>query len=302
MPLFIPSFSLVPIDYIEATANGSANKVISQFRFMRIFMFGGGGGGGGGMSRASITVSKYGGGGGGSGQYLDLLFPCAEFGTGEQLISYTIPNNSAGGVGGDPTAGTLSGYGGDGVVGGNTLLSIGTLSLTALGGAAGEGATVFNGLGGQANNSGGGGNSSSGQTSQQGGSGYAGSGGGGGGVNTDSTNARTGGNGGAGGFPLTTASNIATGGDGRSTTNGVAGAGGTNYTISLAQPYIRGGGGGGGGGATRGSGLNGGAGGQGALFGGGGGGGGASGNATTVGVGGAGGAGGKGGIKILFYR
>ncbi|NBS74048.1 MAG: hypothetical protein EBS66_11280, partial [Betaproteobacteria bacterium] len=259
MPLFIPSFSLVPIDYIEATATGSANKVISQFRFMRIFMFGGGGGGGGGMSRANTTVSKYGGGGGGSGQYLDLLFPCAEFGAGEQLISYTIPNNSAGGVAGDPAVGV--GYGGDGVVGGNTLLSIGTLSLIALGGAAGEGGTVFNGLGGQSNNSGGGGNSSSGQTSQQGGSGYAGSGGGGGGVNTDSTNARTGGAGGAGGFPLTTA--IASGGDGRSTTNGVAGAGGTNYTISLTQPYIRGGGGGGGGGATRASGLNGGAGGQG---------------------------------------
>jgi len=298
MPLFIPSFSLVPIDYIEATATGSVSKVISQFRFMRIFMFGGGGGGGGGMSRASITVSKYGGGGGGSGQYLDLLFPCAEFGSGSQAISYTIPDASAGGAAGDPAVGV--GLGGDGVVGGNTLLSIGTLSLTALGGASGEGGTVFNGLGGQANNSGGGGNSSSGQTSQQGGSGYAGSGGGGGGVNTDSTNARTGGNGGNGGFP--TGISTAIGGDGRSTTNGVVGMNAAGFLLSTTAPYIRGGGGGAGGGATRASGFNGGAGGQGGTFGGGGGGGGASGHATTVGLGGVGGAGGKGAIKILFYR
>lgn len=299
MPLFIPSFSLAPVDYIETSTTGSATRVLSEFRFMRIFMFGGGGSGGGGMSRASTTVSKYGGGGGGAGQYLDLLFPCAEFGSGSQTISYTIPNSVVGGIAGAPLV-VATGYGGDGNAGVDSVVTIGSLTLRARGGSAGEGGTTFNGLGGQGNNSSGGGNSSTGQQAQRGGSGYAGSGGGAGGVNTDSDASKTGGDGGSGGWPNT--SSVALGGDGKITVNGGAGIAGYNGTASTTRPYIIGGGGGSGGGATRASGLNGGVGGAGGANGGGGGGGGASGHATVVGLGGVGGAGGKGAIKILFYR
>ena len=116
-------------------------------------MFGGGGSGGGGMSRASLTVSKYGGGGGGAGQYLDMLFPCAEFGSGSQTISYTINNAVVGGVAGNVAIGTFTGYGGDGNAGADSVVTIGSLTLRARGGSAGEGGNVFNGLGAQGNNS-----------------------------------------------------------------------------------------------------------------------------------------------------
>lgn len=119
-------------------------------KLIRVTAYGGGGGGGGGGTKSPDGQIKLGGPGGSSAAIVNYIIKPID----ETDITVEI---GAGGNGGKRANGT--GIGGDGQVGGNTIITIGSRQIIAYGGGPGQGSQQSsNGLGG-----GGGGSNGPGQ-------------------------------------------------------------------------------------------------------------------------------------------
>lgn len=272
-----------PIRQIVTANTSTTIPYPSGAKYHKVKSIGAGGGGGGGQTSA-IGAFAAGGGGGASGQFIEVEFTDAVL-QNHLVAGYNMSASAGTGGTAGVGAGTTAAVGGNGGAGGATVITIGNLTLTSVGG---NGAVASTGGTATVPSQSTGANGSSGQGS----GGVAGLG------------SLPGGGGSGGGVSAANAEAIGgPGGIGNLYGGGTAAAGGAVHanaalTPSFISGVVFGGSGGAGGGSSATASVTGGAGADAAIYGGGGGGGGGARSGGTA----HGGAGGKGAGGIVQFE